>query len=533
MLKPRLAVSCPFFFSSQEPSFRPRFLNGEGNHAFCGVSFWRVDKFASWCEIIREFRCSCKSFFIEYPAFVSRYINPQIKIPEFLVEKNQALEESLFQSWRKILACIQRELSEPSFETWFGCVRCLRLTPEEIILGVPDAFYGNWLRDHYHDLIQSSVQEVLGDRPALSYQVVSKPQAGPVTAPNNAREVADAKDLGLNPNYTFENFVVGPGSRFAYAAAWAVTEAPAKNYNPLFIYGRVGLGKTHLMQSIALETKRRDPNKKILYVSSEKFTNQLISAIQSRSTQNFRARFRNLDLLLVDDIHFVAGKESTQEEFFHTFNTLYDAHKQIVISSDRPPKEIPGLEERLVSRFGWGLVTDVQPPDLETRVAILQKKVEKQTVLVPDDVLFFIAERIRANVRELEGALIRLVAFASLGGVDIDLGLAARVLGESFKEEGKKVGIEEIQKRVAEFFGLRVADLRAKRWTKSVAHARRVAIYLVRQITHHPLVEIGAYFGGRDAATVLRSCKSIETQMTKDDNLRRAVDSLVSVLRCG
>ncbi len=435
--------------------------------------------------------------------------------------------ESLFRDWQKVIALIQKELSERSFDTWFSAVRCLVFGPKEVVLGVPDSFYGHWLEEHYHDLIQSSIQEVLGERPQVIYRVVSTaPPPAPASLARETRESLGARDLGLNPNYRFENFVVGPGSRFAHAAACAVTEAPAKHYNPLFIYGRVGLGKTHLMQSIAFGIKHRWPEKKILFVSSEKFTNELISAIQGRSTQAFRSRFRTLDLLLIDDIHFIAGKESTQEEFFHTFNTLYDAHKQIVMSSDRPPRDIPGLEERLVSRFGWGLVTDIQPPDLETRVAILKKKLERESVRVPDEVLFFIAERIQSNVRELEGALVRLVAFASLGGSHIDLALAERVLGESFKEEGQKIGIEEIQKRVAEFFGLRVGDLRAKRWTKSVAQARRVAIYLTREITRFPLTEIGEYFGGRDPATILRSCKQVQSQVVDDKQLKEILTSI-------
>ena len=437
-------------------------------------------------------------------------------------------EESLFQNWQKILGLIQKELSERSFETWFGGVRCLTLGANELVLGVPDPFYGNWLKEHYHNVIQSAAEEVLGARPEVTYRPTGlPPQTNPAPVSLSApREALDARDLGLNPNYTFENFVVGPGSRFAHAVALAVTEEPAKHYNPLFIYGRVGLGKTHLMQAVALEIHRRAPEKKILFVSSEKFTNQLISAIQGRSTQAFRSRFRTVDLLLIDDIHFIAGKESTQEEFFHTFNTLYDAHKQIVISSDRPPRDIPGLEERLVSRFGWGLVTDIQPPDLETRVAILKKKLERQNVAVLDEVLFFIAERIQSNVRELEGALVRLVAFATLGNHEINLSLANQVLGNAFKEEGQNIGIEEIQKKVADFFGLRVGDLRAKRWTKPVARARGVAIYLVREITKFPLMAIGDYFGGRDAATVLRACRQVETRAGRDKNLKAALHSL-------
>ena len=451
------------------------------------------------------------------------------------VEKKESptltTEESLFQDWQKVLALIQRELSERTFETWFSNVRCLAIGTEKLVLGVPDPFYGNWLKEHYHNVIQSSAGEVLGAQPEIIYHPVSLPSAdSPTNTAAGSKERLEARNLGLNPNYSFENFVIGPGSRFAHAAAWAITEEPAKHYNPLFIYGRVGLGKTHLMQAVALETKRRSPEKKILFVSSEKFTNQLIAAIQGRSTQVFRSRFRTVDLLLIDDIHFIAGKESTQEEFFHTFNTLYDAHKQIVMSSDRPPREIPGLEERLVSRFGWGLVTDIQPPDLETRVAILKKKLEKQNVSAPDTVLFFIAERIQSNVRELEGALIRLVAFASLGNLEIDLALAERVLGNSFKEEGQKVGIEEIQKRVAEFFGLRVGDLRARRWTRSVAQARRVAIYLVREVTRLPLTEIGEYFGGRDAATVLRACKQVQSKALLDKQIKDTLIALKSAL---
>ncbi|MBI2167635.1 MAG: chromosomal replication initiator protein DnaA [Candidatus Omnitrophica bacterium] len=435
-------------------------------------------------------------------------------------------EELQFQEWQKILSLIQKELSERSFDTWFSAVRCLALGAREIVLGVPDDFFGNWLKEHYHGLITSSAEEVLGGRPDVIYRVAPAPAAPSSVSLKIPQTSAAARDLGLNANYTFDNFVIGPGNRFAHAAALAITEAPAKHYNPLFIYGRVGLGKTHLMQAIALETRRRWPDKKILYVSSEKFTNQLISAIQSRSTHTFRACFRNLDLLLVDDIHFVAGKESTQEEFFHTFNTLYDSHKQIVICSDRPPREISSLEERLVSRFGWGLVTDIQPPDLETRVAILRKKLEREAVRVPDDVLFFIAERIKSNIRELEGALIRVVAYASLGGGEVDLAFAEGVLGNSFKEEAKKIGVEEVQQRVAHFFGLSVGDLRAKRRTKQVAHARQVAMFLVREVTNTSLSEIGEYFGGRDHSTVLHACKQIETQEQQNERVRSVLVTL-------
>lgn len=446
-------------------------------------------------------------------------------LPEILPEPAPA-HEARFQDWEKILSLIQKELSERSFGTWFGAVRCLSLGKEQVVLGVPDSFYGNWLEEHYHDLIRSSAQEVLGCRPEVIYRVILVAQT-PTPPPSRARQdSSDARDLGLNGNLTFENFVVGPANRFAHAAALAVTEAPAKHYNPFFIYGGVGLGKTHLMQAIALETRRRYRDKKILYVSSEKFTNQLISAIQGRSTHTFRACFRSLDLLLVDDIHFVAGKESTQEEFFHTFNTLYDAHKQIVISSDRSPREIPGLEERLVSRFGWGLVTDIQPPDLETRVAILKKKLEREAVQVPNEVVFFIAERIKSNIRELEGALIRVVAYASLGGFVVTLPFAQQVLGNAFKEEAQKINIEEVQRRVAAAFGVTLGDLRAKRRTKSIAMARQAAMYLIRELTNTSLSEIGGYFGGRDHSTVLHACRQIGLQAPQNASLRGLLEGL-------
>ena len=447
--------------------------------------------------------------------------------PSGSLSQPESREAVLYRDWEKILALIQKELSERSFMTWFGGVRCLSLSPAELVLGIPDSFYGNWLKEHYHDLISSSAQEVLGGRPEIHFRVVaSSPRPPSPLVIDSPRQVSQAQSLGLNPNYSFESFVIGSGNRFAHAAALAITEAPAKHYNPFFIYGRVGLGKTHLMQSIALEMHRRHPEKKILYVSSEKFTNQLIAAIQSRSTHAFRACFRNLDLLLIDDIHFVAGKESTQEEFFHTFNTLYDAHKQIVISSDRPPKEIPSLEERLVSRFGWGLVADIQPPDLETRVAILRKKLEREAVPVPDGVLFFIAERIKSNIRELEGALIRVVAYASLGGKEVSLDLAGLVLGESFNEERQKIGIEEVQQRVARYFGLTVGDLRAKKRTKLVAQARQVAMFLVREVTNTSLSEIGEYFGGRDHSTVLHACRQIESQHIKNQSVKETIKAL-------
>jgi chromosomal replication initiator protein len=436
-------------------------------------------------------------------------------------------------AWTRISQILSKELSENSFNTWFSPVRCLEISETSVILGVPDSYYGQWLKDHYQDLILSASREVLGTQKALVYQVAPlEPKTeSPSVSKMPEKSAAPGGLVLLNSKYTFDSFVIGPGNRFAHAAACAVAESPAKQYNPLFIYGPVGLGKTHLMQAIAHETHRRKPGSKVLYISSEKFTNQLITSIQTKSTQQFRGKYRNVDLLLIDDIHFIAGKEATQEEFFHTFNTLYDAHKQIVVTSDRSPKEIPGLEERLVSRFGWGLVTDIQPPDFETRVAILKKKMEKETVVVPDDVCYFIASKIRSNIRELEGALIRVVAFCSLTGQTVDLKTAQEVLRDSLKEEEQNISMERIQRVVADFFNLKISDLRAKRRNRSVAFPRQIAMYLIRSLTAHSLPEIGEYFGGRDHTTVLHSVNKIDSEMEEKVDLRKTIQEIKELLK--
>jgi len=440
---------------------------------------------------------------------------------------------SLPELWKKICAVLSRELSERSFKTWFEPVSLLVVSPDSLTLSVPDKYYGKWLEDHYQNLILSSVEEVFGHPLSLVYQVV-EPAKVPAFLPVATSSSPKARDealAGLNQRYTFDDFVIGPGNRFAHAASVAVSESPAKQYNPLFIYGPTGLGKTHLLQSIAHEMQRRHPEFKILYISSEKFTNQLITAIQTKSTPQFRAKYRTLDLLLIDDVHFIAEKDSTQEEFFNTFNTLYDAHKQIVVTSDRPPKEIPGLEERLVSRFGWGLVTDIQPPDFETRVAILKKKMERETVVVPDDVSYFIAGKIKSNIRELEGALIRVVAYCTLTNSKIDVRLAQEVLKDAFKEESQKFTIEGIQKVVAEYFNVKVSDLRAKRRTISIVRPRQIAMYLIRELTTHSLPEIGEFFGGKDHTTVLHSCSKIAKERDGDVEVRLLLEKLLGLIK--
>jgi chromosomal replication initiator protein len=338
--------------------------------------------------------------------------------------------------------------------------------------------------------------------------------------------------LNLNSRYTFENFVVGPSNRHAYAYSFAVAESPAKAYNPLFIYGGVGLGKTHLIQAVCHHIKNKaGSNLKICYLSSERFTNELIDAIQHKATSAFRQKYRNVDVLVIDDIHFIAGKESTQEEFFHTFNALYDAHKQIIFSSDRPPKEISNLQERLVSRFGWGLTTDIQPPDLETRAAILKKKIERESVPIPDEVIFFIAQLIKTNIRELEGALIRTIAYSLLEEKPITLELTREVLKDLLKEPKKLITVDFIQRCVAEEFGVSLQDLKTKRRNKTIVLPRQIAMYLSRELTDLSLPEIGNSFGGKDHTTVLHSYNKIKGDLNINAGLKEKVERVIQVLK--
>jgi chromosomal replication initiator protein len=435
--------------------------------------------------------------------------------------------------WPRALSIIKSELSEQSFNTWICQARYQTFEGGVLTLEVPDKFYGDWLKEHYQDIIRGAVYEVAQVKPEIHYKISDHSYKPPVRPERDAPPQIK-KNSQLNARYTFNNFVIGPGNRFAHAAAVAVSEAPARNYNPLFIYGRVGLGKTHLMQAVAHAVSLRNHDLKAVYMSGEKFTTQLISAIQNRSTHAFRAKYRSSDILLVDDIHFIAGKESTQEEFFHTFNALYDAHKQIIVTSDRPPKEIPRLEDRLVSRFAWGLVADIQPPDFETRVAILKKKMERETVVVPDDVVYFIADKIKSNIRELEGALIRVIAYAQLTGNALDLkAVEEGVLKDTFKEELGNVTIDRIQRVVSEFFKIKVSDLRAKRRSKSIAHPRQIAMYLVRDMTDHSLPEIGAYFGGRGHPTVIHACNKIGRSLASGGKIHQLVEDLKVLIRKG
>ena len=453
--------------------------------------------------------------------------------------------------WDQTLGLLKENINRQTYQTWLEPIRFIEINEKSIILGVPNKFFKNWVEEHYSDVIRNSLEKICNKKPSLEFVIMPDDSSGyKEGGREDARAIKEkttevapeepkkhifpfffkkplpSEESRLNPKYTFDSFVVGPSNRFAHAAALAVSESPAKAYNPLFIYGKVGLGKTHLMQAIGHHILKTKPNIKFIYMSSEKFTNQLINAIQNRTTLKFRQMYRNVDLLLIDDIHFIAGKDATQEEFFHTFNTLYDAHKQIVVSSDKSPKDIPALEERLVSRFEWGLVTDIQPPGIETRIAILRKKAEREGVSAPDNVTYFIAEKIRSNIRELEGALIRVAAYAKLVGMDVSLDLVKEVLKDVLREGEKKITIDLIQQRVAKYFDVRLSDMQNKRRTRAIVYPRQIAMYLSRDLTDSSLLEIGEQFGGRDHSTVLHAYEKIERDMGLKSDVRGIVNKI-------
>ena len=440
---------------------------------------------------------------------------------------------NLLKIWENAQDAIKDQVGESSYETWFSNLSPKEKSPQTLLIETPDEFYKNWIVDHYLSVIQKVLKEAAQLDIAVEFDVhpdvdIAQPASQPTVSRHHAAPPKVGKEI--NPRFSFNNFVAGPGNRFAYATSLAVAESPAKAYNPLFIYGSVGLGKTHLMLAITSYIQKHHPHLKHCYISSEQFTNELINAIRHKTTIQFRQKYRNIDVLLIDDIHFIAGKESTQEEFFHTFNALHDNRKQVILCSDRPPKEISNLEERLVSRFAWGLITDIQPPDFETRVAILRKKLEMESVKVPDDVINFIAEQIKTNIRELEGALIRVVAYSLLEDTVISLPMAKNVLKDMVKETVKIISIEMIQKNVSEFYGVNIADLKTSRRQKHLVLPRQVAMYLTRKLTRHSLPEIGKAFGGKDHTTVMHSCKKIDQDIHSDAQLRKSIEQLTTVL---
>ncbi|HEY4839529.1 MAG TPA: chromosomal replication initiator protein DnaA [Candidatus Acidoferrales bacterium] len=439
-----------------------------------------------------------------------------------------ATAAALSNSWDKILQHMERRVNPHSFTTWFRPTRQQGVENGKLLVKVPNRMFRKKLSETYGSLLEAVLSEVGMAETRVEF-LCDEPEAPPPPSPlvRQSRLDFDAVDHQLNPRYTFDSFVVGNSNQFAHAASLAVAENPSKAYNPLYLYGGVGMGKTHLMHAIGHTIKKRNPSLRLTYVSAEKFTNEVITSLRFDRMISFRDRYRNVDVLLVDDIQFIAGKERTVEEFFHTFNALYEVRKQIVLSSDCPPKEISAIEERLRSRFEWGLIADIQPPDLETKIAILQKKAESERVQVPDEVAEFIARSIKSNVRELEGALTRLLAYASLTSAALNLSTAQQVLRNIIATQEKKVTIELIQKRVGEQYGLRDADLKVRSNTKAIAFPRQVAMYLVKQLTSASLPEIGRQFGGKHHTTVLHSINKIDALRRSDKDLNRTINKLM------
>ncbi|MGE5627104.1 MAG: chromosomal replication initiator protein DnaA [Solirubrobacterales bacterium] len=433
--------------------------------------------------------------------------------------------------WEKTLNIIKGELTEVSFNTWIKSITPVSMEDFNVKLGVPNDFTRGILSSRYKDLIENALKMITSQKYNVNFVITSEESHDPapkkVNTSRSSNTAADEMNSTLNQKYTFDSFVIGNSNRFAHAASLAVAEAPAKAYNPLFIYGGVGLGKTHLMHAIGHYILQNNPNSRVVYVSSEKFTNELINSIKDDKNVEFRNKYRNIDVLLIDDVQFIAGKESTQEEFFHTFNDLYEADKQIILSSDRPPKEIPTLEDRLRSRFEWGLIADIQPPDFETRMAILKKKADVENLNIPNEVMVYIATKIKSNIRELEGALIRLVAFSSLTNKEISVELASEALKDIIsKKQSKQVTVELIQEVVANYYSIRIEDFKSARRTRNVAFPRQIAMYLSRKLTDMSLPKIGEEFGGRDHTTVIHAYEKISEGLKVDEALQNAMNDI-------
>jgi chromosomal replication initiator protein len=431
--------------------------------------------------------------------------------------------------WTRLLDASARKLPGAVLDSWLRPCRPLSLEGDHLTIAAPNRFTRDWLLQHHLDVLRAAAADCLGGHPRVSI-VIDDSLASDVVAdapPPVSAARGRANVEGLNPRYTFDTFVVGSSNQFAQAASQAVAELPSRAYNPLFIYGGVGLGKTHLLHAVGHQAAKLFAGLSVVYLSSERFTNELINAIRFDRTAEFRARYRTIDLLLIDDIQFISGKERTQEEFFHTFNDLYESRKQIILSSDCSPKDIPEIEERLRSRFEWGLIADIQPPDFETRVAILKKKAAVERVRLDDDVAYLIAGRVKSNIRELEGSLTRMIAFCALTAREMGVDLAQEVLADLWGEDEKVVTIEQIQRKVGDFFGVKVPDLKAKSRTMAVAFPRQIAMYLARQLTHASLAEIGRAFGGKDHTTVLHAVDKIQTLLQEDPKLRKTVDGII------
>jgi chromosomal replication initiator protein len=422
--------------------------------------------------------------------------------------------------WQTVLEIVEKKVNQQSFNTWFKPTQLIKYDDKALYVRVPNAFFQDWLNDHIDVVVDAARLAELGD---INVIYITEKIPVEIAALSQGRLDFDSVDNTLNPKYTFDTFVVGSSNQFAHAAALAVAERPSKAYNPLFLYGGVGLGKTHLMHAIGHTIKLNNKTLRLTYISTEKFTNEVINAIRYDKMLSFKERYRNNDVLLIDDIQFIAGKERTQEEFFHTFNSLYDTHKQIIISADCPPREIPTIEERLHSRFEWGLIADIQPPDLETKVAIIKKKAERQNISIPDNVALYIASKIKSNIRELEGALVRLIAFCSLKGSEITLVMAQETLHDILGPGEKTITIEMIQKMIADHFKMRVHDLKSKNNSKSVAEPRQICMYLCKQLTGASLPQLGREFGNKHHTTVLHSVNKIEELRQRDRELNKQI----------
>ena len=438
--------------------------------------------------------------------------------------------------WNDALVYIQEKVPKQVFETWFTPVVLDRIEDTTAYLAVPNKFFGEWLGEHYRDLLAEAVSVAQGGGHLDVSFVVNHKQAPSSSPAQQESGPADTAGRGfvasrskrgvqLNPKYTFKSFVVGAGNQFAHAACMAVAEQPAKAYNPLFLYGGVGLGKTHLLNAIGNYLAERS-DLRIAYLTTEQFTNEVINSIRYDKMIDLRKRYRNVDMLMIDDIQFLAGKERTQEEFFHTFNTLYEAHKQIVLSSDRFPKDMPDIEERLRSRFEWGLIADLQPPDVETRIAILRKKSEDERIALPEDVIHFLATTMKNNIRELEGSLVRVGAYSSLTGQTITLEMAKNVLRDLIGDKKKIVSIEDIQEAVGSKYHLKIADLKSRRRSKTLVHPRQIAMYLCRELTDASFPEIGRQFGGKDHTTIIHACRQITKAKEADSTLHTTLEGL-------
>lgn len=436
--------------------------------------------------------------------------------------------------WDKAIKYIEEKIPDQGFEMWFKPIRFISLSEKEAAMEVPNRFFKEWIEERYTNLIIEALERSSGKKDiTLNISLKDKAQSPKrlETDGKGIKAKLNERIIYLNPKYTFDSFVVGLSNQFANAAARAVAERPGSAYNPLFIYGGSGLGKTHLLNAIGYYVIDKRPKMKLSYLPSEIFTNELVTSIRYQRMEEFRNKFRNMDLLLVDDIHFIAGKERTQEEFFHTFNTLYESQKQIVLSSDRFPKDMPEIEERLRSRFEWGLIADIQPPDLETKVAILEKKAETEGIQLPKEGALYIASKVKTNIRELEGCLIRLGAYSSLKKLEITFDMIKEVLRDIIDEKDRPVTIEQIQRIVSQEFGLKLQDIKAKKRSRDIAYPRQIAMYLSRALTNMSLNEIGKAFGGKDHSTVIHATKLIEEKMKREGEVEEKIKSLIKTLK--